>query len=153
MSCKITVCQADCLTITIAAAVTVRDLRGRAVVLVLPDPEAVPVPLVQWDLRAPRVNPDFKATQVLSDLLEPLALPDLSELPEPLALPDLPELSDLLALPGLSDLLVLPGLPDLLVPLVLPPAAAVADATGQTDIVTQFNQLLANLRAAGLLAT
>ena len=33
------------------------------------------------------------------------------------------------------------------------PAAAVADATGQTDIVTQFNQLLANLRAAGLLAT
>ena len=92
------------VTITIAAAVTVRDLRGRAVVLVLPDPEAVPVPLVQWDLRAPRVNPDFKATQVLSDLLEPLALPDLSELPEPLALPDLPELSDLLALPGLSDL-------------------------------------------------
>ena len=62
------------VTITIAAAVTVRDLRGRAVVLVLPDPEAVPVPLVQWDLRAPRVNPDFKATQVLSDLLEPLAL-------------------------------------------------------------------------------
>ena len=111
------------VTITIAAAVTVRDLRGRAVVLVLPDPEAVPVPLVQWDLRAPRVNPDFKATQVLSDLLEPLALPDLSELPEPLALPDLPELSDLLALPGLPDLLeplVLPGLPDLLVPLVLP---------------------------------
>ena len=54
------------VTITIAAAVTVRDLRGRAVVLVLPDPEAVPVPLVQWDLRAPRVNPDFKATQVLS---------------------------------------------------------------------------------------
>ena len=99
------------VTITIAAAVTVRDLRGRAVVLVLPDPEAVPVPLVQWDLRAPRVNPDFKAT---------LALPDLSELPEPLALPDLPELSDLLALPGLSDLLVLPGLPDLLEPLVLP---------------------------------
>ena len=48
------------VTITIAAAVTVRDLRGRAVVLVLPDPEAVPVPLVQWDLRAPRVNPDFK---------------------------------------------------------------------------------------------
>ena len=96
------------VTITIVAAVTVRDLRGRAVVLVLPDPEAVPVPLVQWDLRAPRVNPDFKATQVLSDLLEPLALPDLSELPEPLALP------------GLSDLLVLPGLPDLLEPLVLP---------------------------------
>lgn len=94
------------VTITIAAAVTVRDLRGRAVVLVLPDPEAVPVPLVQWDLRAPRVNPDFKATQVLSDLLEPLVLPDLSELPEPLALPDLPELSDLLALPGLSDLLL-----------------------------------------------
>ena len=108
------------VTITIAAAVTVRDLRGRAVVLVLPDPEAVPVPLVQWDLRAPRVNPDIKATQVLSDLLEPLALPDLSELPEPLALPDLPELSDLLALPGLLDLLVLPGLPDLLEPLVLP---------------------------------
>ena len=86
------------VTITIAAAVTVRDLRGRAVVLVLPDPEAVPVPLVQWDLRAPRVNPDFKATQVLSDLLEPLALPDLSELPElpdllePLVLPDLPVL-------------------------------------------------------------
>ena len=51
------------VTITIAAAVTVRDLRGRAVVLVLPDPEAVPVPLVQWDLRAPRVNPDFKATR------------------------------------------------------------------------------------------
>ena len=96
------------VTITIAAAVTVRDLRGRAVVLVLPAPEAVPVPLVQWDLRAPRVNPDFKATQVLSELPEPLALPDPSELP------------DLLALPGLSDLLVLPGLPDLLVPLVLP---------------------------------
>ena len=82
------------VTITIAAAVTVRDLRGRAVVLVLPDPEAVPVPLVQWDLRAPRVNPDFKATQVLSDLLE---------LPEPLALPDLPDLSDLLGLPGLPE--------------------------------------------------
>ena len=62
------------VTITIAAAVTVRDLRGRAVVLVLPDPEAVPVPLVQWDLRAPRVNPDFKATQVLSDLLDLLGL-------------------------------------------------------------------------------
>ena len=123
------------VTITIAAAVTVRDLRGRAVVLVLPDPEAVPVPLVQWDLRVPRANPDFKATQVLSDLLAlpvPLALPDLpdlsdllvlpdlSELPEPLALPDLLELSDLLALPGLSDLLVLPGLPDLPVLLALP---------------------------------
>ena len=92
------------VTITIAAAVTVRDLRGRAVVLVLPDPEAVPVPLVQWDLRAPRVNPDFKATQVLSDLLEPLALPDLSE---PLALPDLPELSDLLVPLVLPDLPVL----------------------------------------------
>lgn len=65
-------------------------------------------PVGPMDLRAPRVNPDFKATQVLSDLLEPLALPDLSELPEPLALP------------GLSDLLVLPGLPDLLEPLVLP---------------------------------
>ena len=96
------------VTITIVAAVTVRDLRVRAAVLVLPDPGAVPVPLVQWDLRVPRANPDFKATQVLSDLLEPLALPDLSELPE------------LLALPDLSDLLVLPGLPDLLVPLVLP---------------------------------
>ena len=98
------------VTITIAAAVTVRDLRGRAVVLVLPDPEAVPVPLVQWDLRAPRVNPDFKATQVLSDLLEPLALPDLLGLPdllEPLVLPDL------LGLPDLPVLLVLPDLPAL----------------------------------------
>ncbi len=33
------------------------------------------------------------------------------------------------------------------------PAAAVTDATGTGDIVTQFNELLANLRAAGLLAT
>ena len=104
------------VTITIAAAVTVRDLRGRAVVLVLPDPEAVPVPLVQWDLRAPRVNPDFKATQVLSDLLAlpvPLALPDLPDLSDLLVLPDLPEPLALPDLLGLSDLLVLPGLPDL----------------------------------------
>ena len=49
------------VTITIAAAVTVRDLRGRAVVLVLPAPEAVPV------------------------------LPGLAELPAPPGLPDLPE--------------------------------------------------------------
>mgnify|MGYP000408743453 FL=1 len=147
------------VTITIAAAVTVRDLRGRAVVLVLPDPEAVPVPLVQWDLRAPRVNPDFKATQVLSDLLEPLALPDLSELPEPLALPDLPELSDLLAAgpigpTGAAGPAGPTGATGATGPAgTVAPAAAVADATGQTDIVTQFNQLLANLRAAGLLAT
>ncbi|MCB7514782.1 hypothetical protein LI073_12405 [bacterium 210917-SL.2.15] len=33
------------------------------------------------------------------------------------------------------------------------PAAAVADATNTTDVVTQFNQLLANLRTAGLLST
>ena len=33
------------------------------------------------------------------------------------------------------------------------PAAAVADATGTDDIVEEFNALLANLRAAGLLAT
>ena len=33
------------------------------------------------------------------------------------------------------------------------PAAAVADATDTTDVVTQFNELLANLRAAGLLET
>lgn len=33
------------------------------------------------------------------------------------------------------------------------PAAAVADATGPDDVVTQFNTLLANLRAAGLLET
>ncbi len=32
------------------------------------------------------------------------------------------------------------------------PAAAVADATGAGDVVTQFNTLLANLRDAGLLA-
>ena len=32
------------------------------------------------------------------------------------------------------------------------PAAAVADATGAADIVPQFNELLTNLRAAGLLA-
>ena len=98
------------VTITIAAAVTVRDLRVRAAVLVLPDPGAVPVPLVQWDLRVPRANPDFKATQVLSDLLEP---------PVPLALPDLPvllvlpDLLDPLALPDLPVLLVLPDLPAL----------------------------------------
>ena len=147
------------VTITIAAAVTVRDLRGRAVVLVLPDPEAVPVPLVRWDLRAPRVNPDFKATQVLSDLLEPLALPDLSELPEPLALLDLPELSDLLAAgpigpTGAAGPAGPTGATGATGPAgTVAPAAAVADATGQTDIVTQFNQLLANLRAAGLLAT
>ena len=112
------------VTITIAAAVTVRDLRGRAAVLVLPDPEAVPVPLVQWDLRVPRASPDFKATQVLSDLLElpePLALPDLPGLSDLLVLPDLPELPEPLALPDPSDLLalpvllVLPGLPVLLV--------------------------------------
>ena len=33
------------------------------------------------------------------------------------------------------------------------PAAAVNDATSTSDIVTQFNQLLANMRTAGLLAT
>ena len=33
------------------------------------------------------------------------------------------------------------------------PAAAVADATGVDDVVDQFNELLANLRAAGLLET
>ena len=33
------------------------------------------------------------------------------------------------------------------------PAAAVQDATGTGDIVTQFNELLANMRTAGLLAT
>ena len=105
------------VTITIVAAVTVRDLRVRAAVLVLPDPRAVPVPLVQWDLRVPRASPDFKATQVLSDLLEP---------PVPLALPDLPDLSDLLGLPGLPELpvpLALPDPSDLLalpVPLALP---------------------------------
>jgi len=33
------------------------------------------------------------------------------------------------------------------------PAAAVANATSATDVVTQFNQLLENLRAAGLLGT
>ena len=111
------------VTITIAAAVTVRDLRGRAAVLVLPDPGAVPVPLVQWDLRVPRANPDFKATQVLSDLLAlpvPLALPDLPDLSDLLVLPDLPEPLALPDLLGLSDLLVLPGLPDLPVLLVLP---------------------------------
>ena len=93
------------VTITIAAAVTVRVLSVRAAVLVLPDPGAVPVLLVQWGLRVPRANPDFKATQVLSDLLE---------LPEPLALQDLPGLSDLLGLSGLPDLPALLGLPDLL---------------------------------------
>ena len=109
------------VTITIAAAVTVRDLKVRAAVLVLPDPGAVPVPLVQWVLRVPRANPDFKATQVLSDLLE---------LPEPLALPDLPGLSDLLVLPDLPVPLALPdllGLPDLLEPLVLPDLLALPD--------------------------
>ena len=35
---------------------------------------------------------------------------------------------------------------------VVTPAAAVADATSEADVVTQFNLLLANLRAAGLLA-
>ena len=34
------------VTITIAAAVTVRDLRGLADVLVLPAPESVPDPLL-----------------------------------------------------------------------------------------------------------
>ena len=33
------------------------------------------------------------------------------------------------------------------------PAAAVTDATNTTDVVTQFNQLLANMRAAGLLSS
>lgn len=33
------------------------------------------------------------------------------------------------------------------------PAAAVANATSATDVVTRFNQLLENLRAAGLLGT
>ena len=33
------------------------------------------------------------------------------------------------------------------------PAAAVTDATSTTDIVTQFNQLLANMRTAGLLSS
>ena len=34
---------------------------------------------------------------------------------------------------------------------MITPAAAVADATEETGVLTQFNQLLANLRAAGLL--
>lgn len=108
-------------TITIAVAVTVRDLRGLAAVLVLRDPEVVPVLLVQWDLR---VNPDFRVTRVLlglpdlSDLLDLPELPDQLALPEP---PDLPELLDLLDLLDPSELLdlldplelmVLPELPD-----------------------------------------
>ena len=36
---------------------------------------------------------------------------------------------------------------------VVTPAAAVTDATSTTDIVTQFNQLLANMRTAGLLSS
>jgi len=35
---------------------------------------------------------------------------------------------------------------------VLRAAAAVSDATGTGDIVTQFNELLANLRSVGILA-
>ena len=35
---------------------------------------------------------------------------------------------------------------------VLRDAAAVSDATGTGDIVTQFNELLANLRSVGILA-
>jgi len=34
---------------------------------------------------------------------------------------------------------------------VITPAAPVADATAETELLAQFNQLLANLRAAGLL--
>ena len=33
------------------------------------------------------------------------------------------------------------------------PAAAVEDATGQDTVVAQFNQLLANMRTAGLLSS
>lgn len=33
------------------------------------------------------------------------------------------------------------------------PASPVADATSTTDVVTQFNALLASLRAAGILST
>ena len=98
------------VTITIAAAVTVRDLRGRAVVLVLPDPEAVPV------------GPTGPAGPIG---------------PTGAAGPAGPT--------GATGATGPAG--------TVAPAAAVADATGQTDIVTQFNQLLANLRTAGLLAT
>ena len=35
---------------------------------------------------------------------------------------------------------------------LLSAAAAVSDATGTGDIVTQFNELLANLRSVGILA-
>lgn len=126
------------VTITIAAAVTVRDLRGRAVVLVLPDPEAVPVPLVQWDLRAPRVNPDFKATG-------PVGATGATGAAGP---------SGAIGPTGPAGPIGPTGATGATGPAgTVAPAAAVADATGQTDIVTQFNQLLANLRAAGLLAT
>ena len=94
-------------TITIAVAVTVRDLRGLAAVLVLRDPEVVPVLLVRWDLR---VNPDFRVTRVLLGLPD---LSDLQELPDQLALPEPPDLPELLELPDPLELL------DLLDPLEL----------------------------------
>ena len=139
------------VTITIAAAVTVRDLRGRAVVLVLPDPEAVPVPLVQWDLRAPRVNPDFKATQVLSGPVGatgatgPVGATGATGPAGPAGAIGPTGAAGPAGPTGATGATGPAG--------TVAPAAAVADATGQTDIVTQFNQLLANLRAAGLLAT
>lgn len=148
------------VTITIAAAVTVRDLRGRAVVLVLPDPEAVPVPLVQWDLRGPQGEPGLQgypgpvgpvgATGATGPVgatgATGAAGPSGAIGPTGPAGPIGPTGATGPAGPtGATGATGPAG--------TVAPAAAVADATGQTDIVTQFNQLLANLRAAGLLAT
>ena len=157
------------VTITIAAAVTVRDLRGRAVVLVLPDPEAVPVPLVQWDLRAPTGEPGLQgypgpvgpvgATGATGPVgatgATGAAGPSGAIGPTGPAGPIGPTgPAGPIGPTGAAGPAGPTGATGATGPAgTVAPAAAVADATGQTDIVTQFNQLLANLRAAGLLAT
>lgn len=138
------------VTITIAAAVTVRDLRGRAVVLVLPDPEAVPVPLVQWT-SGPQGEPGLQGYPGpvgpvgATGATGPVGATGATGPAGPAGAIGPTGAAGPAGPTGATGATGPAG--------TVAPAAAVADATGQTDIVTQFNQLLANLRAAGLLAT
>lgn len=147
------------VTITIAAAVTVRDLRGRAVVLVLPDPEAVPVPLVQWDLRGPQGEPGLQGYPGpvgpvgATGATGPVGATGATGAAGPSGAIGPTGPAGPIGPTGAAGPAGPTGATGATGPAgTVAPAAAVADATGQTDIVTQFNQLLANLRAAGLLA-